>query len=155
MVGLFKKRLTWEAYDAVYGGLQESRVILERTRVDLAKAEMQVAGLTVVRDQMERQYLCEITALRDQLAKKDEAILALRRDGFDPPDPRPPTTHEMRAKLDPAILHAIEQIAQPGTKEHFVMLQEAEALVGAYPDRPAEQIADEVTEGCPISPYRL
>ena len=93
--------------------------------------------------------------LRQWLEAKDAAILAMKREGFDPPDPRPPTTHEIRAKLDPAILHRIEQIAQPGTKEHFVMLQEAEALIAAYPDRPAEQIADEVTEGSPISPYRL
>ena len=103
----------------------------------------------------ERLADAEATYYREQLAAKDAAILAMKREGFDPPDPRPPTTHEIRAKLDPAILHRIEQIAQPGTKEHYVMLQEAEALVGAYPDRSPELIADEVTEGCPISPYRL
>ena len=97
----------------------------------------------------------QITYLRSQIEVKDGLIAALRREGFDPPSPQPPTTHELRAKIDPAILHRIEQIAQPGTKEHFVMLQEAESLIAAYPDRPAEQIADEVTEGSPISPYRL
>ena len=118
-------------------------------------AETKIDTQVVIRDEVQRQCLFENQYLRDQLAAKDAAILAMKREGFDPPDPRPPTTHEIRAKLDPQILHRIEQIAQPGTKEHYVMLQEAEALVGAYPDRPVEQIADEVTEGCPISPYRL
>ena len=118
------------------------------------KARETIAGLQHVvgeRDKLRE----EVVYLRAQIAAKDELVAALRREGFDPPDPRPPTTHELRAKIDPLILHGIEQIAQPGTKEHFVMLQEAEALIAAYPDRPAEQIADEVTEGSPISPWRL
>ena len=119
--------------------------------IRMTKAEASVAGL----EQLVLAHVSEVGHLRGVIEAKDAAILAMKREGFDPPDPRPPTTHEIRAKLDPQILHRIEQIAQPGTKEHYVMLQEAEALVGAYPDRPAEQIADEVTEGCPISPYRL
>ena len=151
-------RLPWVSrslYEQAIANWQEAQRAIERWQNDYLVERAKVDAQVVIRDEVKRQCMFENQYLRDQLAAKDAAILALRREGFDPPDPRPPTTHEIRAKLDPAILHRIEQIAQPGTKEHFEMLQEAEALVGAYPDRAADAIADEVTEGCPISPYRL
>ena len=147
-------RLPWVSrslYEASIASWQEAQRAIERWQADYLTERAKVAGL----EQLVLSHVSEAAYLRTTIERKDAEILALRREGFDPPDPRPPTVHEARAKMDPAILHRIEQIAQPGTKEHFEMLQEAEALVGAYPDRPADQIADEVTEGCPISPYRL
>lgn len=131
-------------------------------RGELARAQRDVVGLeqtvAILRTLAENDAKAN-EAVRDhlyaKLDEKDAVILALRREGFDPPAPQPPTTQELRKKMPPEVLHRIEQIAQPGTREHFEMLSEAEALIGAYPDRPAEQIADEVTEGSPISPYRL
>ena len=156
-----------------------SRYRYERIQIEVARYDSDVTSLRRELAQAQRQAfeaekalavaerraaIAEVRAnileagnsdLRQWLEAKDAVILAMKREGFDPPAPQPPTTHEIRAKLDPAILHRIEQIAQPGTKEHFEMMAEAEALIGAYPDRSAEAIADEVTAGSPISPYRL
>ena len=135
--------------------IEEKRASQAMVEQRLAVAEAKIVAMDVALDREQVRREDDERFYEGLIAHKDAAILAMKREGFDPPDPRPPTTHELRAKIDPLILHGIEQIAQPGTKEHFVMLQEAEALIAAYPDRPAEQIADEVTEGSPISPYRL
>ena len=152
-------RALYEALDRHFDIVRGEATDLGRSRNDwMTKAlesERRVLACERGEEILRRLYDAQIADLRAQVAAKDAAILAMKREGFDPPDPRPPTVHEIRAKLPAIVLHRIEQIAQPGTKEHFEMLAEAEALVGAYPDRPAEQIADEVAAGSPINPYRL
>ncbi len=96
----------------------------------------------------------EVEYLRRRVEELTAEIIGLKREGFDPPAAQPPQPQD-REEIAGEIMAAIRDVAEWGTEEYYGMVGEAGALCAAHPEWDAKRIAQEVTQGSPLNPYRL
>lgn len=120
---------------------------------DKVTAELASATETVrVYRMMHEGHVAQVNWLRDQLAAKDEAILALRREGFDlAPPPRPEGEREPAFKLPSEVQKALESRAEPGSALWMEEVKRArmELALGRDP----ATIAKEIERGSSFNPH--
>lgn len=105
----------------------------------LAAAE---ARETVLREQVE--------FLRSELAKKDEVIQSMVREGYRP-DLAPPLPDREDVRLPGEIMAAIEEVADAGSTLYADLVSQAEKELQA--DMTAEMVADGIRTGGNFDPY--
>lgn len=93
----------------------------------------------------------EIEWLRAELARKDETMLALRREGFDPVSVQPDVPRMVQPRLDPVILAAIEAVAAPHEPLYGRLRASAERDLAAGIE--PERIAAETRRGSTLNPF--
>lgn len=96
----------------------------------------------------------ETTWLREQLTAKDEAMLALRREGFDPagvPGLVPQVVKLPGDDLGPEVKNALQYVAKPGDPLWFIEVEAARRELSA--GRSAEQVAQSIRRGSTLNPF--
>lgn len=128
-------------------------MIVLRSTFDRLQAEAQALRAEIA------SYLARIAELRAerdwlraQVALKDAEMLALRREGFDPPPaPAPVLPSTPAEELDAEIRRALETVADPGDPLWLSLVADARAdlAAGASP----EEIAEGIRRGSSLNPF--
>lgn len=93
----------------------------------------------------------QIAWLRLELERKDELIVGMRREGYDPP-PQIVTPTGKQPTLDPIIESTIEDMVRSGLGSYEDFASQA---VGYSADMTAEEIAEDMRRGSQINPHFL
>lgn len=93
----------------------------------------------------------QVEFLRSELAKKDEVIQAMVREGYRP-DLAPPMPEMEMPNLPGRVMAAIEEIADPGTTLYADLVAQAEMEL-KDDEMTAEMVADGIRTGGDFNPY--